>query len=141
AAPPPREGPASLPRAPLPDPEPRPRGPRPHEGGPEPAEEDHPLPESSVIDTILAAVTAVTTLPPEVLAISAGTLTSWGVTQRLKPLIPARWSGHARELATQSTAFATGAAATWLLFPTGLPGSAIAALVVGLWSPALWSIA
>lgn len=94
-----------------------------------------------MIDSILATLTAITTLPPEVLAISGGTLISWGVTQRVKFWVPLRWSYHARELATQGASFVTGAAATWLLFPSGLPGSAIAALVVGLWSPALWSIA
>lgn len=93
-----------------------------------------------MIDLTFDAITAITRLPPEVLAISAGTLISWGLTQRVKPLVPADWSTHARELSVQTLAFVFGALATWTLFPTGLPGSAIAALVVGLWSPALWSI-
>ena len=67
------------------------------------------------IDIVIAAIISIVGLRAWLLvqmptAILAGTLTSWGVTQRIKPLIPARWSGHARELATQSTAFATGAA-------------------------------
>lgn len=102
-----------------------------------------------MIDTLVNTLAALTKLPPEVLAIAAGTLASWGITQRAKFWLPARWSSKARELATQATAFAAGFAAVFALFPAGPPldwftqnvMGLVAALIVGLWSPALWNIA
>lgn len=94
-----------------------------------------------MIDAIFAAITKIVALPQPVLAMLAGTLIAWGVTQRLKFLLPARWSAKAREVGTQALAFVIGFAATFALFPySNLPASAFAALVVGLWSPALWNI-
>lgn len=94
-----------------------------------------------MIDVIVQAIADLASLPPGVIAMAAGTLASWGVTQRAKFLIPARWSPKARELTTQAIAFAAGILATSALFPAGpwMVG-AVAGLLVGLWSPALWNI-
>lgn len=94
-----------------------------------------------MIDAIFRALSQVVALPQPVLAMLAGTLIAWGVTQRLKFAIPAEWSAKAREVATQSLAFLTGFLATFALFPyTNFPASLVAAFVVGLWSPALWNV-
>ena len=94
-----------------------------------------------MIQSILDTIARISGLPQPVLAIFAGTLASWGITQRLKTMIPARWSAKAREVSTQAIAFAVGFLATFALFPaTNFPASFFAALIVGLWSPALWNV-
>ena len=94
-----------------------------------------------MIDAVFAALAKVVALPQPVLAMLAGTFIAWGVTQRLKFLLPTSWSAKAREVSTQAIAFATGMAATFALFPySNFPASLFAAFVVGLWSPALWNV-
>lgn len=102
-----------------------------------------------MIDMLVRSVASLASLPPEVIAMAAGTLASWGITQRTKFWLPARWSSKARELATQTTAFVVGFGTVFALFPSGppftwmsqnMPGL-VAALIVGLWSPALWNVA
>lgn len=77
----------------------------------------------------------------EIIAICAGILISWGMTQRIKFAIPKKWSRHAREVATQSLAFLFGMVATIAVWPPHRGSdSIVAGLVVGLVSPAAWNI-
>lgn len=102
-----------------------------------------------MIEMLVRSVASLASLPPEVIAMAAGTFAAWGITQRAKFWIPARWSMAARKLTTEVVAFVTGFATVLALFPSGPPTSwldqnlvgLIAALIVGLWSPALWNIA
>lgn len=76
----------------------------------------------------------------EVLAIVAGILIAWGLTQRVKYIIPSTWSYHAREVSTQLLAFLFGMWATIAIWPKERGWDpVIAGLIVGLLSPALWS--
>ena len=94
-----------------------------------------------MIEALFAAIAHILALPQPVLAMLAGTLISWGVTQRLKFMLPGRWSGRAREVGTQALAFVVGFLSTLILFPYSVfPAAAFAGLVVGLWSPALWNV-
>lgn len=83
-------------------------------------------------------IAAAAGLPPSVIAIAAGTVLSWLVTQRFKFFIPFGWSHRAREIACQTISFIVGFVATFYLWPN--KSGFVAALIVGLWSPALWSI-
>lgn len=91
----------------------------------------------------------------EIMAIVAGLLAAWGVTQRVKFLVPSHWSYHAREVATQGLAFIIGSMSTFLIWNSAVAVSedpcgqastqlainaAIAGLIVGLASPAIWNI-
>ena len=95
-----------------------------------------------MIDAIIHALQSVVDLPQPVLAMSAGTLGSWGITQKCKFLIPEDWHAKTREAATQVFAFLTGFWITFAIFPyDNQPAASVAAFIVGLWSPAAWGIA
>lgn len=79
-------------------------------------------------------------VPREAWAPVVGTLIAWGLTQRLKFLLPPTWSRHARELGTQAIGFTTGFVATALVWGPKEPLGWITGFVVGLWSPALWNV-
>jgi hypothetical protein len=94
------------------------------------------------MESLLSALERLTALPIQLWAIVAGTLASFGITQKLKFAVPAKWSAHAREIASQGVSFVSGFASTYLLW-AGLTWDAAAfvvSLVVGLWSPALWNL-
>lgn len=84
--------------------------------------------------------------PREIMALLAGLCVSWGLTQRLKFLVPETWSYHAREVNTQLMAFMLGFASTALVWALAADGSRrwtdamVAGLVIGLIAPALWSV-
>jgi hypothetical protein len=93
-----------------------------------------------MIDTILAYLTKVMALPRPFWAVSAGLLISFGITYRLKNLVPANWSAHARDVAIQTMAFAIGFCATYLVWGPPPSDALVAAFTVGLLSPALWNV-
>lgn len=94
-----------------------------------------------MIDYIIGLIQQMVDLPRPAIAMIAGTLGSWGVTQRIKFLIPADWQPKVRELYTQALAFLGGFFLTLVLFPWSTqPEATVAALIVGLWSPAWWNI-
>lgn len=92
------------------------------------------------VNDIYAFFVALVNGPREIVALVAGTLISWGLTQRLKFFVPFDWSYHAREVATQAISFALGMLATVLLWPELGAAALVGGIVVGLWSPALWSV-
>lgn len=79
-------------------------------------------------------------VPRQAWAPIVGTLIAWGLTQRLKFLVPRGWTKEARELSAQSLGFATGFIGTALVWGPWNPLGWIAGFVVGLWSPALWNL-
>jgi hypothetical protein len=81
--------------------------------------------------------------PRGVWAPLAGLLLSWSIVQRVKFLIPSHWEPKSREVMTQALGFVTGVVATGLVWSSGGPwdvDAAMAAVLVGLLSPALWNI-
>lgn len=99
-----------------------------------------------MIETWLNLLKEAAALPREVWAPILGLLSAWGLTQRLKFLLPARWSPKAREVSTQGLAFLTGWIVTGLVFPplpmVGGPNPLgwIIGFVVGLAAPAIWNV-
>lgn len=95
-----------------------------------------------MIDTILDTIAKAAGLPREVWAVSAGLLASFAVTQVWKKWLPARWSKHAREVATQATAALFGFVFTyaiWGQFHVSADAVSVAA-IVGLTAPLLWNL-
>ena len=89
----------------------------------------------AIINAIAHALSVLQVVPREVWAVVAGTVISWGVTQRAKFLIPFELSSDVRHRATQLLAFGVALTVTFAMWPR-LDG-ALAGLAVGLWSP--WS--
>lgn len=82
--------------------------------------------------------------PRALAACLAGLLMSFGITQRIKFYLPAKWSAKSREVATQLLAFVLGTGATlalWDRTTAGAYDSIVAALIVGLLAPAVWNVA
>jgi len=79
-------------------------------------------------------------VPRQAWAPIVGTLIAWGLTQRLKFLIPRGWTKEARELSTQTLGFVTGFLGTALVWGPTNPMGWIVGFVVGLWCPALWNL-
>lgn len=93
-----------------------------------------------MIETWLNLLKEFAALPREVWAPILGLLSAWGLTQRLKFLLPERWSPKAREVSTQTTAFLIGwvvTAFTWDLFN---PLAWVVGFAVGLAAPAIWNV-
>lgn len=93
-----------------------------------------------MFELALGYVTQLLALPRPVWALVGGTLLSFAFTQRAKFAIPSTWSPHSREVGAQAAAFVSGFASTYFIWGTADASALIAALVVGLWSPALWSL-
>lgn len=99
-----------------------------------------------MIEKFLDLLVTASQLPREVWAPILGLLAAWGLTQRLKFLLPDRWSAKAREVSTQGIAFLVGMVVTGLVFPplpmVGGPNPLgwIIGFVVGLAAPAIWNI-
>ena len=93
-----------------------------------------------MIEKILALLQSAADLPRQAWAPILGLLTAWGLTQRLKFLLPAGWSPKAREVATQGTAFAIGMVITAITWGANNPLAWVAGFVVGLAAPAIWNI-
>ena len=94
-----------------------------------------------MIAALLDYLAQASALPRPIWALVAGTLASFGITQRLKFAVPPHWSAQSREVAVQSMAFAIGFAVTFFAWDKQSTDALIAAAVVGLWSPALWNVA
>jgi hypothetical protein len=90
------------------------------------------------LDSFLELLKSAADVPRQAWAPLAGTLMAWGLTQRLKWLLPAKVDPKVREVATQSFAFAIGLVSTALVWGGGIGW--LVGLVVGLWSPALWNV-
>jgi hypothetical protein len=92
-----------------------------------------------VVRAPLDWLSAAAGLPPTVIALLTGTLFSWLVTQWVKFFIPFAWSAEARHVTTQVASFVIGFGITYILWPVTFAW--VAGLLVGMWSPALWTIA
>lgn len=71
-------------------------------------------------------------------AIIAGTVLSWGITQRIKHMIPSWCTDKARARLTELLAFTIGMGATWLLVQN--TAGVVAGFAVGVWAPMSWKL-
>lgn len=92
-----------------------------------------------MIDTIFNLLNQAAALPREVWAPLLGLLSAWALTQRLKFLLPLRWSPKAREVSTQGIAFVLGSAITAAVFGPARPFAWLIGAVVGLVAPLVWN--
>lgn len=93
-----------------------------------------------MIEKFLDTLVTLSQLPREVWAPILGLLAAWGLTQRLKFLLPERWSAKAREVSTQALAFFVGMVVTAAMYGVINPVGWVVGFVVGLASPAIWNI-
>ena len=92
-----------------------------------------------MLDWIRNALGLLDAVPAPVWAVLAAWLVSWGMTQRIKFLIPARWPSEARQWTVRTVAFVIAVMVALAVYP-GRPGL-ILAIVAGLWSPAAYAVA
>ena len=92
-----------------------------------------------MIDDLLNNLAAAAGLPRPVLALAAGTLAGFGFIHRIRFFAPDHWDAKAREVAVQALAFAFSFVVTYFAWGSGTD-ALVGALIVGLWTPALWNI-
>jgi hypothetical protein len=93
-----------------------------------------------MLNSVLNYLTQIAAMPRPVWAVIGGLLISWAITLRVKFWVPAKWSAHSREVSVQALGFVSAFLSTYLLWATSTVDALIAALIVGLLSPALWNI-
>lgn len=92
-----------------------------------------------MIDAALDTIATMAGLPRPVLALGAGTLAGLGFIPRIRFLAPGSWDPKSREVATQALTFALSFVVTYFAWGSGTD-ALLGALIVGLWTPALWNI-
>lgn len=92
------------------------------------------------MNTLLVFVQGLVLLPRQLWAPLLGLLAAWGLTQRLKFLLPSSWSPKAREVSTQSLAFVIGWITTGLVWGPHDPLGWTVGFAAGLAAPAIWNV-
>ena len=93
-----------------------------------------------MIDALLDSLSKVSEVPRPVWAITAGLFAGFGVTQRLRRLLPDVWDDKTHEVATQALVFVVAFAVTFLSWGNTGNDAIVGALVAGLITPAAWNV-
>lgn len=93
-----------------------------------------------MLHAIFDSLSKVGEIPRPVWAIAAGLFAGFGVTQRLRKLLPDVWDDKTHEVATQALVFVVAFIVTFLSWGTTGNDAIVGALVSGLITPAAWNV-
>ncbi|WNH52446.1 hypothetical protein [Stenotrophomonas oahuensis] len=92
-----------------------------------------------MLSEITSALSKVNEVPREVWSVAAGILAGFGLTQRIRRLLPDKWDDKSHEVATQAVVFLVAFSVTFATWGGKDADANVAALVTALVTPALWN--